>query len=77
MNTQPNPYNGYHYPAEIISHAVWLYHRFTLSFRDIEDWEYKAVYALASNVLKAAMEIAAITDMPAQQQKSMKESRKK
>ncbi|MCP4272636.1 MAG: IS6 family transposase [Gammaproteobacteria bacterium] len=25
------------YPAQIISHAVWLYHRFTLSFRDIED----------------------------------------
>ena len=24
-------------PAEIISHTVWLYHRFTLSFRDIED----------------------------------------
>ncbi len=37
METQPNPYNGYRYPAEIISHTVWLYHRFTLSFRDIED----------------------------------------
>ena len=24
-------------PPEIISHAVWLYHRFTLSFRDVED----------------------------------------
>ena len=22
---------------EIISHAVWLYHQFTLSFRDVED----------------------------------------
>jgi putative transposase len=28
---------GYRYPAQIISHAVWLYHRFTLSFRDIEE----------------------------------------
>ncbi len=37
MKTQPNPYHGYRYPAEIISHTVWLYHRFTLSFRDIED----------------------------------------
>ena len=37
MKTRPNAYNGYRYPAEIISHAVWLYHRFTLSFRDIED----------------------------------------
>ena len=32
-----NIYAGYRYPAEIISHAVWLYHRFTLSFRDIEE----------------------------------------
>ncbi len=25
------------FPAEILSHAVWLYYRFTLSFRVIED----------------------------------------
>jgi len=25
------------FPAEIISHAVWVYHRFCLSFRDTED----------------------------------------
>jgi putative transposase len=30
-------YRGYRFPAEIISHAVWLYHRFCLSFRDVED----------------------------------------
>ena len=28
---------GHRFPPEIISHAVWLYHRFTLSFRDVED----------------------------------------
>ena len=32
-----NIYAGYRYPAQIISHAVWLHHRFTLSFRDIEE----------------------------------------
>ena len=32
-----NIYAGYRYPAQIISLAVWLYHRFTLSFRDIEE----------------------------------------
>ncbi|MFT7129626.1 MAG: transposase-like protein [Gammaproteobacteria bacterium] len=32
-----NTYAGYRYPSQIISHAVWLYHRFTLSFRDIEE----------------------------------------
>ena len=36
MNNQSN-YHGHRFPSEIISHAVWLYHRFTLSFRDIED----------------------------------------
>ncbi len=30
-------YRGHRSPPEIISHAVWLYHRFTLSFRDVED----------------------------------------
>ena len=37
MNRATNPYAGYRYPSEIISHAVWLYFRFTLSFRDIEE----------------------------------------
>jgi putative transposase len=32
-----NIYAGYRYPAEIISHTVWLYHHFTFSFRDIEE----------------------------------------
>ena len=27
----------YRFPPEIISHAVWLYHRFALSFRDVEE----------------------------------------
>ncbi len=30
-------YRGHRFPPERISHAVWLYHRFTLSFRDVED----------------------------------------
>ena len=32
-----NIYAGYCYHAQVISLAVWLYHRFTLSFRDIEE----------------------------------------
>ncbi len=31
------PYRGFRYPAEIISHVVWLYFRFALSFRDLEE----------------------------------------
>ncbi len=30
-------YHRHRFPAEIISHAVWLYHGFCLSFRDTED----------------------------------------
>ena len=30
-------YKGYRYPIEVIGHAVWLYHRFALSLRDIEE----------------------------------------
>jgi putative transposase len=30
-------YRGYRFPAEIISHAVWLYFRFALSHRDVEE----------------------------------------
>ena len=37
MNDAKNPYTGYRYPAEVISHAVWLYFRFTLSYRDVEE----------------------------------------
>ena len=37
MISQPPSYRGYRFPPAIISHAVWLYHRFGLSFRDVED----------------------------------------
>ena len=30
-------YRGYRFPPDIIQRAVWLYFRFTLSFRDVED----------------------------------------
>lgn len=30
-------YKGYRFPAEIIGHAVWLYHRFPLSYREVEE----------------------------------------
>ena len=31
------PYKGHRFPQEIMSHAVWLYFRFSLSYRDVED----------------------------------------
>ncbi len=32
-----NIYKRYRFPSEIIQYTVWLYYRFTLSHRDIED----------------------------------------
>src|SRR5918911_1669633 len=32
-----SPYRGYRFPPEVIAHAVWLYFRFHLSFRDVEE----------------------------------------
>jgi putative transposase len=37
MKTEGPSYRRHRYPAQIIGHAVWLYHRFSLSFRDVED----------------------------------------
>jgi putative transposase len=36
MRQPPNPHHRHRFPAELISHAVSLYHVFSLSFRDVE-----------------------------------------
>jgi len=36
MKPPPDPRYRHCFPAEIISHAVWLYHVFSLSLRDVE-----------------------------------------
>jgi putative transposase len=39
MDTPPatTKYKNYRFPVELISHAVWLYFRFCLSFREVEE----------------------------------------
>jgi len=37
MDNDRSRYSGHRFPPQIISYAVWLYHRFCLSFRDVED----------------------------------------
>jgi len=37
MNCQAARYKRHRFPAEINRHAVWLYQRFSLSDRDVED----------------------------------------
>lgn len=37
MKCQSTRYKRHRYPPEIIQHAVWLYYRFNVSHRDVED----------------------------------------
>ena len=37
MSKRKSRYHGHRFPPQVISHAIWLYHRFSLSFRDVED----------------------------------------
>jgi putative transposase len=37
MHSPVSRYHRHRFPAEIISHCVWLYFRFALSFRDVEE----------------------------------------
>jgi putative transposase len=37
MMPRPVSYRRHRFPPDVISDAVWLYYRFCLSFRDVED----------------------------------------
>jgi putative transposase len=37
MPDRSGHFHRHRFPAEIIAHAVWLYHRFVLSSRDVEE----------------------------------------
>ena len=37
MTQSTKLYKRHRFPPEIIQYAVWLYYRFNLSFRDVED----------------------------------------
>ena len=37
MHAAPSLYRRHRFPSEIISHTVWLYFRFALSYRDVEE----------------------------------------
>jgi putative transposase len=37
VDAMPPLYKGHCYPVEVISHCVWLYHRFPLSLRDVQE----------------------------------------
>jgi len=37
ISALPNPHKHHRFPAEIISHGVWWYFHFCLSYRDVEE----------------------------------------
>ncbi len=37
MHADSSLYRRHRFPSEIISHSVWLYFRFALSYRDVEE----------------------------------------
>ena len=37
MTAAGSSHKGFRFPPEIITHCVWLYHRFPLSFRDVQE----------------------------------------
>ncbi|WP_326681000.1 IS6 family transposase [Streptomyces sp. NBC_01237] len=37
MDSASPSYKGHRYPVEVIAHCVWLYHRFPLSFHEVEE----------------------------------------
>ena len=37
MGSASPSYRGHRYPAKVISHCAWLYFRFPLSFREVEE----------------------------------------
>jgi transposase-like protein len=50
---RPISFKRHRFPPEIIRHAIWLYARFTLSFRDVEE-------LLAERGIDASYETAAV-----------------
>jgi putative transposase len=66
-------YSGYRFPPEIIHQAIWLYLRFTLSFRDVEDLlaergitvSYETVRRWVKLLIKAAGDKKSIEDAEA------------
>ncbi len=55
MKTKTPSYQRHRFPSEIISHAVWLYHRFCLSFREVE--ELLAERGVTVTVLSSSMNL--------------------
>ena len=53
MRTPAELYKRHRFLAEIISHVVWLYFRFSLSFRDVEKLMFERGVVLTYETVRA------------------------
>ncbi len=51
-NAAANLYKRHRFPAEIISHCVWLYFRFSLSYRDVKEMMAERGVILSSETVR-------------------------
>jgi hypothetical protein len=68
-------YAGYRFPPEIIQQAIWLYLRFTLGLRDVEDLMAKRAISVSyETVRRRSASICRMTEALAQPPPSYEES---
>ncbi len=53
MPDHPGHYHRHRFRADIISHAVWLYHRFALSPRDVEERLFERAIVVTYETIRA------------------------
>jgi len=42
-------YKNHRFPGDIISHEVWVYHRFTLRYRDVQELLFECGITMSHN----------------------------
>lgn len=55
MPDRPGHHHRHRFPAAIIAHAVWLYHRFALSLRDVEELLYERGITVSYETIRAGV----------------------
>jgi putative transposase len=56
MPDRPGHYHRHRYPTESISHSVWLYHRFGLSSRDVDELLFERGIVVTDEPIRAWLE---------------------
>jgi transposase-like protein len=54
ISAPSNPYKHHRFPAEIISHRVWWYFHFCLSYRDVEELLFAHGVIVTSEAIRRA-----------------------